>query len=182
MGTRPSDQQNLVNGAGLVLVSLSMSLATLMSRLQGLTLVALVIVLITGLSSCAEYLPTAMGPLSGDVVALPNSWSSVADVEVIQLETLGDDGAYSVNLWIAEVDGALHVFAGDNYATWIQNMEREPEARLGVDGRIYELKGTRVTDPEVFERFAQTWEAKYGNRPRNENVEETYLIRLSPRT
>lgn len=159
-----------------------MTLATSVSRLRGLTLAALVIVLITGLSSCAEYLPTAMGSLSGEVVALPISWSSVADEEVIQLETLGDDGAYSVNLWVAEVDGSLHVFAGDNYANWIQNMERKPEARLGVDGRIYELKGTRVTDPEVFERFAQTWESKYGNRPRNENVEETYLIRLSPRT
>ena len=74
------------------------------------------------------------------------------------------------------------MFAGDNYTTWIENIDANPDVRLGVAGKIYELTASRVTDPDVFEKFAQAWEAKYGNRPRNENVSETYLIRLVPRT
>ena len=60
-------------------------------------------------------------------------------------------------------------------------MEIDPNVRMGVDGRIYELKGTRVSDQDEFDRFADVYEAKYGNRPRNEDVTEAYLMRLGPR-
>ena len=73
------------------------------------------------------------------------------------------------------------MFAGDNLATWVENIAKNPMVRLGAEERIYELKADRVTDPDVFEEFAQAWEAKYGNRPRNENVDETYLYRLTAR-
>ena len=34
---------------------------------------------------------------------------------------------------------------------------------------------------ELLERFAEVYEGKYGNRPRNENVSEVYLYRLTGR-
>ena len=50
-----------------------------------------------------------------------------------------------------------------------------------MEDEVFELEAARVSDPEVFELFAKAWEAKYGNRPLNESVEETYLYRLRTR-
>lgn len=133
------------------------------------------------LGGCADYLPTASGELSGTVAAPPPSWTEVAKQEIIQLETQPTD-PYSVNLWVIGDDDRLYVFAGDNYTTWIEHIDADPNVRLKTGGSIYLLRATRVTDAEEFEWFAQAWDAKYGHRPRNENVAETYLMRLSPRS
>ena len=138
------------------------------------------LLMLATLAGC-EFLPFGQGELEGRVVANPDDWTEVGQVEIIQFETSGDDGPYSVNLWIADVDGVLHVFAGDNLSAWVKNMQLDPNVRLGVQGSIYELRGTREQDPEQFEKFARAWESKYGNRPRNEKVNETYLYRLTPR-
>lgn len=134
------------------------------------------------LSGCAEYLPFGSGALEGESTPLPADLSVIDQAEIIQFETLQPDGsAYSVNLWIVAIDGYLHVFAGDNRTTWVENIENNVNVRLGVEGRIYELTAARITDAGTFETFARAWESKYGNRPRNENVDETYLFRLSRR-
>ena len=138
------------------------------------------LVLLLALSACAEYLPIAGGELKGTVSPLPAQWSELATTEIVQLESTGD-APYSVNLWIAEVGGALHVFAGDNLAEWVKNIAGNPDVRLKIGEEIFELRAIRVTDARVFETFAQAWASKYGNRPRNENVDETYLFRLAPR-
>jgi len=129
------------------------------------------------LSSCSEYLPVSSGALSGTATETPAQWTDVAPVEIIQLETGGDD-AYSVNLWVVELAGDLYVCAGDNRATWVENIEMNTNVRLRANELIYSLRATRITDAATFEVFAQAWEAKYGNRPRNESVDETYLFRL----
>lgn len=138
------------------------------------------LLLLVVLAGC-EYLPFGQGLLEGQVVALPENWGQVGQVDIIQLETNSADGPYSVNLWIANIEGTLHVFAGDNVAAWVEHIQADPNVRLGVDGSIYELMATQETDAAQFEKFAQAWEAKYGNRPRNENVDETYLYRLTAR-
>ena len=79
------------------------------------------------------------------------------------------------------MSGFLHVFAGDNRANWVEDIEQNANVRLRAGNEIYELEAQRVSDADVFERFAQAWEAKYGSRPRNENVTETYLYRLQAR-
>ena len=129
---------------------------------------------------CAEYLPLSGGALEGRVAPLPPSLDRIIQDKIIQLET-GASEAYPVNLWVVEVEGYLHVFAGDNKAKWVENMEESSNVRLSSGDEVFELEAARVSDPEVFELFAQAWEAKYVNRPRNESVEETYLYRLRTR-
>ena len=136
--------------------------------------------LILALSSCSEYLPIAGGELEGTVSPLPADWRELATANIIQLESTGE-ARYSVNLWMVEVDGAPHVFAGDNQTQWVKNITGNQNVRLKIGEAIFELRAHRVNDAGVFETFAQTWESKYGNRPRNENVDETFLFRLSPR-
>lgn len=142
----------------------------------GLLLSATILVL----AGCADYLPISSGALSGTVAPAPASWTEVAKQKIIQLESQPED-PYSVNLWIIGQDERLYVFAGDNYSTWIEHMDANPDVRVKMGGSIYQLTATRVTDAAEFEWFAQAWEQKYGNRPRNENVAETYLMRLTPR-
>ena len=141
---------------------------------------ALPLTFLLALSACSEYLPIAGGKLEGKVSPLPGQWSELATTEIVQLESTGE-APYSVNLWVAEVGGALHVFAGDNLAEWVKNIAANPDVRLKIGEEIFELRAIRVTDAGVFETFAQAWASKYGNRPRNENVDETYLFRLTPR-
>ena len=130
---------------------------------------------------CSEALPIAGGALEGQVTAIPSAWGPVARDEIIQLETNGPDGPYSVNLWTVEIDGDLHVFAGDNYAAWVEHIESDDVVRLQSETAVFELRAERIRAPQHFERFAEAWEQKYGRRPMNESVEETYLIRLTAR-
>lgn len=129
---------------------------------------------------CAEYLPISGGQIEGVVTPAPQQWGAVAEDKIIQLETNAGK-AYSVNLWVVEVSGSLHVFAGDKRANWVEDIEQNPNVRLRAETSIFELEAVRVNDAQEFELFAQAWEAKYGNRPRNENVDETYLYRLRER-
>ena len=129
---------------------------------------------------CAEYLPISSGSLEGRVSPLPQSLDKIAQDNIIQLETRVDE-AYSVNLWVVEVASHLHVFAGDNKANWVEDIEQNSNVRLRSGDEIFELAAVRVNEPTIFAAFSDAWEAKYGNRPQNESVEETYLYRLGPR-
>jgi len=136
----------------------------------------LIIAMVLHLAGC-DYIPVSSGALSGTETALPADWSAVAATNIIQLETNPAE-PYSVNLWVIRMDGELFVHAGTNRATWIEHIEHNPAVRLGVDDNIYRLRAARETDQATFDRFAELWNSKYGNYPRNMNASEAYLIRL----
>jgi len=132
----------------------------------------------TVVTAC-NYIPFSGGTLTGKITAPPNDWTQVAQVEIVQLETQPAD-PYSVNLWVIGAGPKLYVFAGDNRSAWIEHIEVDPSVRLQIGEAIYLLTAQRVSDATEFEAFAQAWDIKYGNRPGNENVAETYLMRLTP--
>ncbi len=143
-------------------------------------LLILMLILTLGAGCSADYLPFSSGALAGVEQTNPGSFVEVGARNVIQLETRTDT-PYSVNLWVIGKTDHLYVFAGDNRATWVEHIEVNPAVRLRSGEDIYLLQAERVTDAEEFVAFADAWEAKYGRRPRNENVDETYLFRLTPR-
>lgn len=145
-----------------------------------ITQAMIVATLLLAQAACS-YIPFNRGELNGQPVDIPAAWDEVDEISIIQLETRGETGPYSVNLWMVIVDGAPHVYASDNLTNWIQHIQQDSNVRLGASGSIYELRAEREQDPAQFEKFAQAWDAKYGNRPRNENVEEIYLYKLMPR-
>ncbi len=118
------------------------------------------------------------GALEGPTAPAPASWSFTDEIDTVQLETNPAD-PYSVNIWVLGLDPHLYVHAGASRATWVENMEKDPQIRIRMGGSIYELVATRVEGQPEFDRFAEAYEKKYGNRPRNENVAEAYLFRLS---
>ena len=140
-----------------------------------------VLIVIMCAGGCADFLPFSSGQLIGTLAAAPNDWRRVAaSAEIIQLETRPDD-PYSVNLWVLGAQDHLYIFAGDSYTEWVEHIDADPNVRVRIGDSLFSLVATRVTDAAEFERFAQGWEQKYGNRPRNENVDETYLLRLQAR-
>ena len=58
-------------------------------------------------------------------------------------------------------------------------MEAGPNVRIRIEEKLYELGASRVEDEIEFARFSDAYEDKYDSRPRNENVAEAYLFRLS---
>jgi hypothetical protein len=121
------------------------------------------------------------GALEGEKAPVPESWAFTDEVDTIQLETNPLE-PYSVNIWAIALDGNLYVHAGASRSRWIENMEADPRVRLKVSETIYELAASRVEGQDEFDRFSDTYEKKYGNRPRNESVSEAYLFRLKARS
>jgi hypothetical protein len=133
---------------------------------------------IPGCSGPTVLLPG--GALDGKTTEAPADWSFTDAVSTIQLETQPAD-PYSVNIWVIALGPNLYVHAGANRSTWVEHMEADPNVRLRVGDAIYELTAARVTEQGELDRFADAYERKYDRRPRNENVAEVYLYRLSAR-
>jgi len=132
--------------------------------------------LVTG---CA-YIPFSGGELEGTVTPIPDDWSNIADVDIIQIETNPSD-PYSVKLWVTVMDNVPYLHAGANLATWVEHLQLNPELRLKHDEKIYELKAERVTSADEFKRLGEIYNEKYGNYPRVPDIKEVYLYRLLPR-
>jgi hypothetical protein len=133
------------------------------------------------LASCSsDNIPFSSGMLDGELAAPPANWSGVGELKVIQLETRPAE-PYSVKLWVVEMGGALYVHAGDNRAQWVEHIEADGRVRLEAQGKLYELSAFRVYDQEEFDAFIEPYEAKYGRRPGNEDINEVYLFRLQAR-
>ena len=149
-----------------------------MSRIRFLsTLIATALVA----AACSgPFLLFPGGELEGEVAPVPTDWSFTDEISTIQIETRPSD-PYSVNIWATAAGGALYLHAGANRARWVEYLEADPRLRIKVEDRLYELVAIRVSDVEEFARFADRYEVKYGNRPRNENVSEVYLLRLEGR-
>ncbi len=136
--------------------------------------------LLVALSTGCGYIPFSSTALDGVVTPIPQTWSSVAEAKIIQFETRPED-PYSVNLWVLGMDSYLYVYAGDNRSQWVEHIEANTDVRLGHADKIYELTATQVVDDTEFNAFARGWESKYGNLPRNMNLAEVYLYRLTTR-
>ena len=131
------------------------------------------------ISGCA-FIPFSGGKLDGTITPIPDSWSGIAAVDIIQIETNPSE-PYSVKLWITVMDNVPYIHAGANLATWVEHLQVNSELRLENAGKLYELKAERVTSAEEFKRLGEIYNAKYGNYPRNPNIKEAYLFRLLPR-
>jgi hypothetical protein len=140
--------------------------------------VALLSTVTAGCSGPVVLLPGKA--LEGKTVAVPADWSFTDKVSTVQLETLPAD-PYSVNIWVIAMGENLYVHAGANRSEWVENMEADPNVRIRVGDSIYDLKSSRVDTQQEFDRFSDAYEKKYDRRPRNENVGEAYLFRLSAR-
>ena len=149
-----------------------------MSRLTSLKVVMVISLLV--LAAGCEYMPFSMGELEGQPAATLSDWREVADVSIVQLETLRDGEPYSVNIWMVAKETAIYIYAGDNETQWMANLAVNPSARIQISGLIYDFSGSRVTDEEEFKIFTQAWLEKYGSDRSESTAADTFLYRFDP--
>lgn len=139
-----------------------------------------IVALLLSVTAACSYIPFSGGALTGTPTPPLDDWRSVGEVAIIQLETRPSD-PYSVKLWIVAEETHLYVFAGDNHSQWAQNLDAEPDARLQIEDKVYDLTARQITDQQEFRRFADAWLEKYGSDHTETKVDDVYLYRLAPR-
>jgi hypothetical protein len=103
------------------------------------------------------------GPLAGDVVAEPVSdWRFTDDDVTVAVETQGEWFNHSVTTLAVAVGPYLYIPAREGFRKrWVANAVRDPRVKIGVDGRIYKGRATRVTDPDEAGEVGKSQLRKY---------------------
>jgi hypothetical protein len=88
-------------------------------------------------------------------------WNGVADVGQVQVLTRDADGAErDTTVWLAVVDGQGYIRTGST--TWGDNLVRNPDLVLRIDGNEYPLRAEFVEDETLREAVGATFREKYG--------------------
>lgn len=127
--------------------------------------------------ACGPLVTLPGGRLDGEVAAPPADWSFSNDVEVVQLETNPAD-PYSVNVWGVAVGEAFYVAAGDPESTWATNIATDPNVRLKIADRVYELRAEAIDSDEEKNAFLAAAKTKYDFEPDEEQRTKSQLYRL----
>ena len=133
------------------------------------------------LSGCnGPWLLLPGGTLDGSMKPVPTDWASLAPFGTVQLETNPDE-PYSVNIACMLVDGSPQINAGDTETAWVKNMDANPNVRLRVHGKLYELRASRITDADEIAALGAEW-MKQGRWARDPTkLEQVWIYRLDPR-
>ena len=124
-------------------------------------------VLALALALAACFGPSERRPgmhLPGPVVAtLPTDWSLTDAEKEIAIEVRGPLGLpHSVTIWCVSLDGALYLGARDPATKrWPGWADRDPDVRLGIAGRVYEVHLAPLDDVATVERVRTAYGAKY---------------------
>ena len=153
------------------------------------------VLLVSLATACSSpFLVTSGGALRDPVVSEPvEDWSVTNSVDTFLLETRPDD-PYSVivngvgagdDFYIAS-QGWRRVMGGSDKARWLAYIEADPRVRLGVEGRVYELRAVRIQDEDELARVQQLFRAKYGEEAESWGFwlseEPPWVYRLEPRS
>ena len=151
------------------------------------SVVALVLVVLM-LDTFGGYLfDGPVGPIPGGAFRGPvdpdqrPDWSSLP--KVIELE-IRPAKPWSLSVWNVVIDGELYVpSAVGARRRWTAVAFAEPLVRVRANGRIYERRIERVTDPALRRRVGQAVAARYGATPPPEPEQDTtWYFRLGPRS
>lgn len=101
--------------------------------------------------------------LSGEAATLPGDWSFTNDYREIAVEVRTPYWLpHSVTVWCAELDGELYLGARDpETKQWPGWADRNPEVRLGVGSKLYEVRLAPVESAELIARIRSAYAAKY---------------------
>jgi len=148
---------------------------------------ALLTLLLASIVACGPLGPIAGGRLRGPIhEGPPPSWSEIADVETIQLETRPSD-PYSVNTWCGVDAGRLYVPTSLIHGAddpmereWVRNVLDDPRVRARIEGTVYPLTAVRVEDEQELQRARTTLLEKYEVEA-DDHSAEAWIFRLDPR-
>ena len=88
-------------------------------------------------------------------------WDALAGVEVIRAWTVDPDGdPRETKIWFAVVDG--QGFIGTGGSRWGDNLERDPDLVLRIEGRDYPLRADPIENTVLRGRIETAFRDKYG--------------------
>ncbi len=90
-------------------------------------------------------------------------WSFTDDIEEIFIETRPWYGVpHSTTIWCVDLNGKLYIGSyGDKKKAWERNIARNPEARLAIQEKVYEVTVAPVTERGRIEALDATYTQKY---------------------
>lgn len=125
-------------------------------------------------------LPT--GARAEDAPADWPDWQSLADVAVIEVLTVDADGdPRETRVWFVLLDGEPHLRTSDS--RWLENLRRDPELGLRIEGREYRARAEEVPGDGIIERVDAASAGKYGWQERFIHVfrmRTPQILKLSP--
>lgn len=141
------------------------------------TRIGLAFVLAAALTGC--FGPKDRRPgmrLPGEVAPTPSDWSFTDAHPLIAIEVRAPYLLpHSVTIVCGALDGDLYVGAREpetkNWPGWA---DRDPEVRLGIGERVYEVRLEPITDETRIARVRQAMAAKYDRPPSSGEVPIRY--------
>ena len=106
--------------------------------------------------------PIGGGRLRGEPSTPPADWSVVDRVAEVKVETQFGPLPWSVTTWALTHDGRLYIPSRNCLAKrWVKNILADPEVRVQIDGRLYEMRAVREEDPVVGRALLEQMLVKY---------------------
>jgi hypothetical protein len=101
--------------------------------------------------------------LRGETAPYPADWSFTQSIPDIFIEvTTPYLVPHSVTIWCASMNGDLYVGArAPQTKRWPGWVDDDPNVRLGIDGKIYEVTLVPLDDPAVLARLLPIYARKY---------------------
>lgn len=118
---------------------------------------------------------------SGEPAPPPADWSFAAEANTLELELPSELGR-SITTWLVVVDGQLFIPCGvASGKRWPHAVLRDPNVRVRLGGKVYELRATRVDDPATLARVVPVLVAKYPAGDGSGFGTRDWLFALAPR-
>ena len=88
-------------------------------------------------------------------------WNRFSDVEVIDVLTVDEDGTLrETPVWFVLVNGEAYLRTSSS--RWLENLRRDPNFRIEIEGRIYEAQAEEISDQGMVETVDIASQRKYG--------------------
>jgi len=88
-------------------------------------------------------------------------WDSVADVQIIEVVTVDEDGDERVTkVWFVLVEGTPYLRT--NGSRWLDNLRRDPRLGLRIEDREYEAMAEEIPGDTIVEVIDEASASKYG--------------------
>jgi hypothetical protein len=131
-------------------------------------LIAALVIIVVGLGCQPKDVRPGLW-LSGDQVEKPvTDWTFTDDIEEIFIQTnTWYLLPHSTTIWGAEMGGDFYIGSygykgGDeDKKRWENNVTRNSDATLRIDGKLYAVTVTPVTEPQIISRLDDRYNEKY---------------------
>lgn len=112
----------------------------------------------------------------------PTDWSFAADLREMDLQL--EEPASSRRTWLVVRDGVLYVPCGlpNQLKRWPHQAQKDGRAIMRLDGKLYRVQLTQITEPTLHTAVAQDSSRKYGFEvPEKADPETVWYFAVGPR-